>query len=262
MLSLHELQQAFAASMLGEHAATIACAIDDDGIAATELLRIYRNALRSNLTRTLRIVYPAVDRLVGVGFFDAAAEAFIAEHVPASGDLNEYGDEFPAFLAAFAPASALPYLADVARVEWALSLAANAPDAPALDARDMATVEPDHHALLRFSRHPSVSLLVLSYPADQIADAVLAGDDVAMAQIDLATGPVHVAIHRGAQGVEVQRLEAEAHQYLSLLYAGEPLGALLDDGSAGAPALLAQELIKGRLSTFRVAAEPTTQGHR
>jgi len=41
--------------------------------------------------------------------------------------LAEYGDGFADFLAGFAPAQSLPYLADVARLEWAINAAYHAP---------------------------------------------------------------------------------------------------------------------------------------
>ena len=258
MPSLHELQRAFARAMVSEHDAAAYGAIDGDGVAPAERLRIYRNTFRSTLTRTLRMVYPAVDRLVGTDFFDRAAEAFVAAHPPESGDLNEYGEGFADFLAGLPPAVSVPYLADVARFEWALNVAANVADAPVLDANELASLDSEQHASLRFAPHPSVSLLALAYPADHIADAVLSADDEAMAQVDLSSGPVLLVIHRGAQGVEAQRLAPDAHRFLSVLYAGEVLGALLDTAAANAPMLLAEELVKGRLTAFERSGRSDT----
>lgn len=261
MWPLRELQQSFAASMLAECETAIHDLIAADRIPRAERLRIYRNTFRANLTRTLRMVYPAVDRLVGPEFFDAAAEAFSAGHAPQSGDLNAYGAEFADFLAAFTPASSLAYLRDVARFEWALNVAANADDAPVLHPYQLAAIDPEQHALLSFTPHPSVSLLALDYPADHIADAVLSGDDAAMAQIDLARRLVHLVVHRGAQGVEAQRLDSDAFDFVARLYAAEPLGVLLEDAPANAPLLLADELTKARLSGVHIAAKPQLKEH-
>jgi hypothetical protein len=252
MPALRELQRSLGAFLLGEERDAVCAHVVEDGFGAAERCRIYRNGCRSTLTGALRLTYPAVDRLVGRDFFDAAAGTFALAHPPASGYLNEYGAGFADFLAAFEPADALSYLPDVARFEWALGVAANAPDAPALDARALAAVDAEHHASLVFEPHPSVNLLRLAFPTDRIADAVLAGDDDAMSHIDLSDGPVAIAVHRGPAGVEAQRLDPRAYAFVLKLCAGEPLGALLKTAPVEAPALLAEQLAKGRLTAFRI----------
>jgi hypothetical protein len=249
MPALRELQQAFGAFMLSENYDGVCGHIVEGGFTAAERCCIYRNTCRSTLTETLRMTYPAVDRLVGGEFFDMAACQFITAHPPNSGYLNEYGSEFADFLGAFDPASVLAYLADVARFEWALSIAANAVDAPVLDPAALAALDAACHATLGFEPHPSLSLLALAYPADQIADAVLSGDEVAMAQVDLSSGPVRLVVHRGPDGVEAQRLEPDAYGFLSRLCGSERLGSLLEAAPSEA-AFLAEQLAKGRLTAF------------
>lgn len=263
MPALLELQHAFGASMLREDDAAVCRHLVEEGFSAAERLRIYRNTFRSVVVASLRTTYPAVDRLVGHDFFDEAAERFGGAQPPRSGYLNEYGGGFADFLASFEPASALLYLPDIARFEWALSVAANAPDAPMLDPAALAAITPEHHASLIFEPHPSVRFLKLAYPADQIADAVLSGDEAAMAQVDLSSGPVQLIIHRGTNGVEAQRLAPEAYEFVSRLCAGEALGTLLEAAPPQAPALLAEQLRKGRLTAFRIgSSNPSTKDKR
>lgn len=254
MPRLLELQQAFARSVLLEDDAAIRAHIAEDGFSAAERLRIYRNTSRSVLIASLRMTYPAVDRLVGQNFFDMAAGAFAVAQPPSSGCLNDYGGRFADFLATLPAAAGLAYLPDVARFEWALSVAANAADAPMLQAGAWAGVDPELHSGLCFEVHPSVSFLELSHPADHIADAVLSGDDAAMAEVDLASAPVHLVVHRGRDGVEAQRLAPQAYAFVSRLCAGEALGALLEAAPAEAPALLAEQFTKGRLTAFQIAS--------
>jgi hypothetical protein len=99
-----------------------------------------------------------------------------------------------------------------------------------------------------------VRFLQLAYPADQIADAVLSGDDAAMAQVDLSSGPVRLAVHRGPDGIEAQRLGPRAYDFLLRLCAGEALGTLCETAPAEAAALIAESLTKGRLAALRVGA--------
>ena len=260
MPALYELQRAFGASLLSGDDALIATHVVEDGFAAAERLRIYRNSSRSTITEALRLTYPAVDRLVGRDFFDAASAQFIVEYPPASGYLNEYGREFADFLAALPTASSLPYLPDVARFEWALSIAANAEDAPILDVAILAKLDPEQHGSLRLQPHPSVRLLELNYPADNIADAVLSGDDEAMAAIDLASGPVQLLVSRGPEGVDARRLTASAFGFLRRLFAGEALGDILHLAGPDATTLLADQFVHGRLTAFRISADVAREG--
>ena len=252
MPALLELQRAFTRALLREDQDALWRHIVDDGFTPAERLNIYRNTCRSALIEALRMTYPAVDRLVGRAFFDMAAARFIRAHPCRSGYLNEYGAELADFLAGLEAASGLPYLADVARFEWALGVAANAPDAPAIDAAALGAVEVADQASLRFEPHPSVRILALAYPADQIADAVLSGDDAAMAQVTLSRSAVRLVVHRGPDGVQAQRLEPEAHDFLLRLCAGEPLGGLAESAADKAPAWLAEALARGRLTSFHL----------
>jgi len=251
MPALLELQHAFAGALLDEGDGRAWACIAEESIAAEERLRIYRNTCRSTLVETLRMSYPAAQRLVGADFFARAAERYVDEYPARSGYLNDYGGEFSAFLERFGPARSLAYLPDVARFEWALSVAANAADVQALEPAALLGIDESGHGELRFEPHPSVSLLELAYPADEIADAVLAGDEAAMAEVDLARGPVRLVVHRGPEGLETERLGARAFAFLALLFAGEPLERLADVAEEEAPTLLAQQLAKGRLSAYR-----------
>jgi hypothetical protein len=251
--ALLELQRGFARALLDERDETVCAHIAADGFGAAERLRIYRNTCRSTLVATLRMTYPAVEKLVGPAFFEHAAGRFVDCHPARSGYLNDYGAQFGAFLAAFEPARELLYLPDVARFEWALGIAANAADAPALDATALLLVPADLHADLRFAPHPSVSCLRLAFPADEIADAVMSRDEAAMGEVDLASGPLSIVVHRGRDGIQTERLEPAAYEVVSRLCAGEALGRVLESASTDAPAILAQQLAQGRLSAFATA---------
>src|SRR5262249_44064602 len=154
--ALLELQRAFALALRHGYERGVSPHIAEDGFSAPERLRIYRNTCRSTLIEALRLSYPAVERLVGPEFFEHAAGQFVACHPARSGYLNDYGAGFAAFLAQWEPAGGLRYLPDVARFEWALSVAANAPDTPALDPAALAG---PHAARLRLQPPPSPRLL-------------------------------------------------------------------------------------------------------
>jgi hypothetical protein len=254
MPSLRELQQAFRRSLLAPEDEAAARYVVADGLAAARRLAVYRNTFDSNLANAVRLAYPAVRKLVGTEFFEGAARMFAHERPPRASSLDVYGDEFPDFLASFAPAASLAYLADVARLEWAVNRALHAPDAHPLDASRLAAVDPALHERVRFVAAPSVSLLRTPCPADTIWRAVLAGDDAALAAVDLAAGPASLLVERLEAGIEVERLDEPAWRVSNALFSGVPLGvalAGLDDATAAD--VLARHLARGRFVAFSVS---------
>jgi len=243
MTSLLELQRAMGAALLtgsGDIAATIVA----NGIAPAARLNVYRNNVLSNLTGALKLSFPAVERLVGPDFFAGAAQRFIAAAPPRRANLYDWGDGFAGFLQAFAPAASLPYLADVARLEWAIGRALHAPETKTLDVRALAGLAADQQDAVRFRAHPSVSLLALAHPAHRIWQAVLARNDAALRMIDPGCGGEWLVIHRATAGVEVLHVPADGLRFAAALCAGMALSEAL--GTVGAD--VAADLLGGFLA--------------
>jgi hypothetical protein len=244
--ALLEVQRALRASLVAGDDARA-----DAHVFPAGRLEVYRNTFVSVLVNALRLSYPAVQKLVGEEFFEGAARLFIAAHPPASACLDDYGDAFPDFLAAFEAASSLPYLPEVAALEWQVCRALHARDAETLDPRCLMRLNEDDRGRLRFVPHPSVALLETRYPADLIWRSVLAGDDAAMSRIDLASGPVKLLVDRRESGVEVSRLSEPEWRFASALFAQRPLhAAIADAGDFGSAQSLAAHLAAGRFVAY------------
>jgi hypothetical protein len=252
--TLLELQHAVYRAIVARDDREAAMHVRADGIEPTARLSIYRNTFLGSLTTALRLSYPAVHRLVGDAFFEGAARIFIAERPPRSAYLDEYGAEFPEFLARFPAADSVPYLPDVARLEWAVNRALHAADEEPLDIGRLAEFGPVDHERVCFVPHPSVGLVRAYYPADTIWRAVLDRDDAALSAIDLAAGPFWLMIERPAAAVEVHRMSEAEWRFMAELCAGRPLQATLDSSrDIDAPQLLANHLAAGRFIAFKVA---------
>jgi Putative DNA-binding domain len=251
MPTLLELQHAMRRSLVLHDDEAVSLLLADD--VARDRLDIYRNTIASGLTKTLRLSFPAVERLVGADFFDGAARRFIVENPPRAAYLDRYGGEFPDFLRDFPPAASLAYLADVARLEWAVNCAIHAPDVETLELAELAAVAPDDQGRVSFVAHPAVRLLRADYPADDIWRAVLAGDDGALTSLDVDAGPVHLLVERRATGVEVVRLDKPAWRFVAELCAGRSLQSALERaGELDSSTALAEHLAVGRFAGFRL----------
>lgn len=244
---LHDLQRSFARAIIAwELPVELADSITPNAKEGEERFCVYRNTFIGALTNVLRLNFPAVERLVGRDCFDGAAARFALAHPPASAYLNEFGAEFPGFLATLPAVQSLSYLPGVARLDWAFSQALHAPDAPSLDLAALARSDSDDVWLVL---HPAVHLLREALPVDEIWRAVLAGDEGALAAIELRAETRFLLIERPGMEARVERLDATDWALLDRLRAGFTLRAALEEiDPEEAPRRLARHLASGRIS--------------
>jgi hypothetical protein len=197
MPSLRELQQRFAADVLADAPSPAGLAYIS---GKAQRMSVYRNNIRHGFTDTLRAAFPVVERLVGETCFGQVAWAYIREMPSNSGNLQNYGALFPGFLAQRPELAALPYLGDVARLEWAMQEAYHAADAPRLDTGALARVPPECIPSIRFRLHPSVRLLESPYPVTRIW-SVNQPDYRGDPTVSLDEGAAQVLIRRNHTGV-------------------------------------------------------------
>ena len=119
MRSLAETQDDFSDALRKpEHKAPDVLAACNAG-SPSRRFDIYRNNVVVGMIEGLRSTFPAIERLVGEAFFKATAKAYLGHEPPTSPLLFRYGKTFGDFLDGFPPAAPVPYLGDVARLEWA-----------------------------------------------------------------------------------------------------------------------------------------------
>ncbi len=105
------------------------------GYAAERRFAVHRNNFVVGLIDALAESFPVAEALVGPEFFRAMARERVLSDPPRSPVLTDYALDFPDFIAGFAPAAVVPYLADVARIEALRIRAYHAADAtPVRDA--------------------------------------------------------------------------------------------------------------------------------
>ncbi|MGH7303208.1 MAG: DNA-binding domain-containing protein [Candidatus Rokuibacteriota bacterium] len=222
MPSPRELERAFAAALLSDADEAVVAEILGDGLAPAARLAIYRSHIFITLTEALQATFPVVVRLVDGRFFAYAADRYIRAHPPSGPCLFEYGASLPHFLAAFPACRHLEYLADVARLEWAINRARHAEDAVALDPRWLATVPPGEVGRLTFRLHPSVALLESRWPVDRIWRANQPGAEPD-ATVSLDDGGVRLLVRRLDDDVVFRPLASGAYAFRQALGHGRDL---------------------------------------
>jgi hypothetical protein len=200
------------------------------GLIRGHRLSVHRNNLHASPIDVLRARYPVIERLVGEDFFKAAAGIFAATHPPRTPVLLEYGEGFPAFLESFEPARGLPYLADVARLEWLRHAAYHAADHAPLTAAGLAGVLPESAGGLTFAFHPSAGLIASPYPIVSIWETNTFNGQVRAIGPELP-GEAALVI-RPELEVSVLRLDAAEHAFTAALAAGQTLGQAMGKAAA------------------------------
>ncbi len=122
---------------------------------------VYRNNVIVSLVDALADTFAVTQDLVGEAFFRAMARVFAYTNPPTSRLLVFYGETFPAFIERFPPAASLPYLADVARLEFLRVRAYHAADVAPVRSEDIVAVLADEDKLpdLGLALHPSLAVL-------------------------------------------------------------------------------------------------------
>ena len=165
---------------------------------ADKRLAVYKNNFYARFADALRDTFPVVERLVGKEFFHHAAVEYIVRMPPTADLLLDYGKRFPNFLSTFPAASSVPYLPDVATLEFLYLESYHAADAGSIDpARSSSDGE-------RLTLHPSARLLTSPFQISRIwelncSDASI--DDVILPQLR-----EYLLVIRPEHEVEVRRL--------------------------------------------------------
>lgn len=256
-MRLHDVQRDFASAILRKDKAQIADLIKEDGLSGERRLQIYRNNTYSLLTDVLKNTFPAVCRLVGDEFFEYAARQYIRIDPPRQPCLHVYGAGLADFLAAFAPAGGLPYLADVTRLEWALNEAYYAPDASPLPIDALKALGPADYADLRLRSHPSCRLLTSPFPVDRIWEMARPGGSTAEVP-DLDAGPAWLLVNRIELDVHCTTMTEATYRFAELLMAGQTVNIAYEEAMTIDPgfdlaAALKQHLAGGVFVSFELA---------
>jgi hypothetical protein len=212
-------------AVLGGDAAEIVVAIEGDGLDPAARVGIYRNHAFTTLGAALQSTFAVVRRLVDECFFAYAAHEYVRQHPPHSRCLAEYGADFADFLAAFEPCKALPYLADVARFEWALNVAARVQEIVPLPPQALAAVPAKEAAYIALRLQPSLSYITSPWPIDEIWES---NQQTEVAAVDLVSGGARLQVRRAGDAVAWVRLDLATFAFRKALADGLVLGAAVE----------------------------------
>lgn len=172
-------QHAFAAALLDAALPVPAGLSAWNGSEPAARFAVYCNNVVHSLVNVLADTFPVVRQLVGDEFFGAMAQLYLVEHPPASPLMHRYGAGLSAWIADFEPATALPYLSDVARLEWSRLCAFHAADAAPIEVQALVGLmqAPERLAGTTLALHPTLAIVRSTHPIVSLWSAHQHDDD-------------------------------------------------------------------------------------
>ena len=200
---------------------------------------VHRNTVAASLIEALAARFPVVERLVGEEFFRAMAHAYVMQEPPRSPLLFQFGGSFADFIARFAPAAPLPYLSDMARLEYAQGVAYHAADREPLAPASFAALDRGRLADFTVELHPSVFIVGSSHLVISIWLANQAETVTPLRQ----RGAEAALVSRPFLDVETRRLQPGTDAFLSVLKAGATIGEAVGAGEVASLSFSAAEAL-------------------
>jgi len=236
----------------------------DTRSSAVERLDVYANAYFYRIRDCLESDFGALRAVLGADRFHNLATGYLIEFPPRHPSLRFVGDRIAEFIDGHSEVGP-EWLADLARLEWAIVEAFDAADANVVSRDELAAIDPVDWAELRFAFQPALTRLDLGFPVHRVRLAWDNDDPVATAVSQLAAldrGMHPMLVWRTDERVSYRSLDPVEATAVDFALSGGAFGALceqlasaLGDGEASnhAAALLARwqadGLIRG-LSTM------------
>ncbi len=257
-MDLKELQQLFFQAMINQDADSIE-ALEKNIAGAKSLtpeagLGVYRGSVIGGLTKGLTSMYPVCCRLVGEQFFNATAISYIYRFPSLSPDIGDYGADFADFLAHFPPAAQLPYLSDVARLEWYWEQVFKGEDNKSLDIQALSAVNQGKWNDLIFSLPKNSVLLASPYPIHRIWEMNQPNYE-GTEEVSLSEGGVKIFLWRKGYEMRLELPNDEEWELLQAFAAQESFGdicynLITQSSPIDVPSLLPIFVQRGWLSGF------------
>jgi hypothetical protein len=230
VLALRDLQTSFFRSVAARPGPSASADFDPALVRAVEgrgplgpadRLDIYAQMYWARLHDVLREDFPRVAAILGAEPFSAAVCAYLARHASTHPSVRHVGRGFAAFIAG-ASEQGPPFLADLARLEWARLAVFDAPDAQPLRVDDLRAVAPAEWPRLTFRLVPAVRFLRSAWPVHELWAA---GEEGGPPE---GVRPASTSIRVWRDGFMVYQASMDAREQLALtrVVRGEPFASV------------------------------------
>ncbi len=225
--SLGDLQRAFQDYLLLTSDAFAGAVRDTRKADRLTLLGVYRDGYVLRLIEVLTADFPGLVAMAGPADFDHMARAYIAAHPSRTPSVRWFGRHLADFLAATPPYNLSPAAAEMARFEWTLGEAFDAPDAKPVAAADLMALPAEAWETLVFTPLPSLHRLSLAFDVPQ---AWQRREEVEPGNLEVSIAPVAVpwVIWRPERTTHFRSLEPDEASMLGVMTEAKPFPELCE----------------------------------
>ncbi|KGK42157.1 hypothetical protein LH51_09565 [Nitrincola sp. A-D6] len=211
---------------------------------------VYRNNVMSSLINVLAGNFPVVQQLVGEAFFRAMAREFVTHHPPITPIMLLYGQTFSDFIADFPPAASVPYLADMARLEYAIQSSRHCADSQPIKSDRLTRLVEDHYALsyTGLKLAAAIRILTSDFAVASIWHAHQGSSPADLSQINIHQ-PESFMLSRPALKVQLHSIDPGAAEFIRHLSQGMPLAQATETTYPFDPVAVLQLLIQQQAIT-------------
>ena len=190
-------------------------------------LKIYRNHIVTTLSDIIVMNFPLVEILTGKDFLTTAAKLYLFDNPPTQACLDRYGKNFPEFLKSYKHANALPYLSDIAKLDWIMNESRCAKDDQTLTADDLTKLDPENFEQTIFYLKNSTRIIDTAYPLDQIYHFCKNKSD-SDDMLHIENESTYLLISRLQWDPTLFKLDKSEYMFFSMIKDGKTLGEILE----------------------------------
>jgi hypothetical protein len=137
-------------------------------LGAEARLDIYAQMYCARLLEVLVEDFPRVAAILGEDRFHELGRAYVRQSPSTHPSLRNLGAHFVEFVNSHPVTTSLPFLADLARLEWARLAVFDAPNAEPLQLENLQTIPVDAWPTIRFQLIPALQTLTCAWPVQTI----------------------------------------------------------------------------------------------
>lgn len=163
MNDLLTLQTNFQAYLLNCEEKISADIVDTQKVPVDIRLAIYGHAYRARLLEALATNFPMLHIYLGDEQFAEVGNAYINQHPSHFRSIRWFGDQLENFLRTDANYADFVYVAELAKIEWLMTLVFDAADGNTAKLEDLSQIPPESWVDMHLLAHPSIHLTQLSY---------------------------------------------------------------------------------------------------
>ena len=199
------------------------------GVPGIERLSIYAGGYMARTQEALQEVYEAAAHVLGAEVFHELAHDYAKAYPSTNYNLTYLGRHLPEFLKSWEGAKELPFLSDLAALEWEIAMAFHAFDEPPADSSKLADLSIDDWENTRLVFQPSVSIVKSAWPVLDIWNVRKKPPE--KIRVELLNRPQNVLVSRRGWEPQCRLIQDAECQMLETLMNRQTLGAACEEAS-------------------------------